>query len=104
MQAELRTYSGGITQRILEGGIMKKLTEEFQAKKLVEEFPAAVVCACGVIFLAAAVFFLVAPSAILDVRPDINPALIKGGGAALVVISCCILIQAIIKLASVRSK
>jgi hypothetical protein len=83
---------------------MKNLTEEFQAKKLMEEFPAAVVCACGVIFLAAAVFFLVAPNAILDVRPNINPAWIKGGGAALVVISCGIVIPAIIKLASARSK
>ena len=83
---------------------MQKLARQSHAKELLEEFPAAAVCACGVIFLAGAVFCLVAPSTILEVRPDINPAWVKGGGAAMVVISCGILIPAIIKLASVRSK
>ena len=78
-----------MAKAILEGGTMKKFIEE-----LITTF----LLFFGLIILAGGVFCLVAPETILDFRPDTNPAWMKGGGAALIVIGCAVLIPGIIRL------
>ena len=71
-------------------------------QKFIEELITSFLLFFGLIALAGGVFCLVAPETILDFRPDANPAWMRGGGAALIVMSCGILIPGIIRLVRPR--